>query len=133
MQSVQFTHAWAKAGVMIRESLASGSKHAFAFVTPGKGVSLQYRNATSGTSASAANVAGAAPVWLRIRRLPAAGGGASIDSYSAWYSTDGVIWHVLGSVSFNMTQSAALRFGIAVTSHNSSATAAILDSVRIEP
>ena len=66
--SVDNTHAWAKSGVMFRESLGPGSKHVFVMVTPGNGLSLQYRPETSGQSVSAANVTGVAPRWLKLQR-----------------------------------------------------------------
>ncbi|MFH1718816.1 MAG: LamG domain-containing protein, partial [Planctomycetota bacterium] len=43
VDSVSNTHVWAKAGVMIRETLDAGSKHAFACVTPASGVAFQRR------------------------------------------------------------------------------------------
>src|SRR6202012_4903086 len=38
------TNSWAKAGVMIRESTASGAAYVGVYITPGKGASLQYRS-----------------------------------------------------------------------------------------
>ena len=66
VRSVTNTHAWAKAGVMIRESLAANARHAFALVTPGKGVSFQYRPETGGQTFQVTPGTGAAPAWLRI-------------------------------------------------------------------
>jgi len=43
VESAENTNAWAKAGVMIRETLDGGSKHAFAAVTPANGVASQAR------------------------------------------------------------------------------------------
>jgi hypothetical protein len=132
VQSVDNTHAWAKAGLMIRESLAPDAKQVDAFVTPGKGIAMQYRSTTGGASASVANVAGAAAVWLRLQRQIGASG--ATDGCIAWYSTDGQIWRVLGSVNFNMTHAAPVYIGVAVTSHNTGAIAAsVIDSVRVEP
>ena len=45
---------WAKAGVMIRETLDAGSKHAMVVVTPDNGISFQRRETTAGASTSAA-------------------------------------------------------------------------------
>jgi hypothetical protein len=127
---VENTYPWAKAGVMIRESLAPDSKHAFALVTPGKGLALQYRNATGGTSVMAGQAAGAAPAWVRLTRFEGASPGA-IGGVQAQYSTDGVIWRQLGSVNFNMARD--VYVGIAVTSHNPSVEMrATLDGVRVE-
>jgi regulation of enolase protein 1 (concanavalin A-like superfamily) len=102
------THVWGKAGVMIRETNGPGSKHAFAFVTPGKGVNLQYRAATGGQSASAATAPGAAPAWIRLTRV----GGL----FTASWSTDGVTFTTLGSTTISM--SGDVLVGIAYTSHN---------------
>jgi regulation of enolase protein 1 (concanavalin A-like superfamily) len=109
------THAWGKGGVMIREASAVGSttagaKHAFAFVTPGKGVNLQYRAATNGQSASAATTPGTAPAWLRLKRAG--------DLFTASWSTDGVTFMPLGSTTIAMGNSVLV--GMAYTSHNTS-------------
>ncbi|HCO96149.1 MAG TPA: hypothetical protein DIU00_19780, partial [Phycisphaerales bacterium] len=50
VESVSDTDTWAKAGVMIRESLDPDSAHAMTVVTPGSGVSFQRRPGTGQTS-----------------------------------------------------------------------------------
>jgi hypothetical protein len=108
------THAWGKGGVMIRESSSGfttpGAKHAFAFVPPGKGVNLQYRATTNGQSASAATKPGTAPAWLRLARAG--------DVFTASWSTDGVTFMPLGSITVAMGGSVLV--GMAYTSHNTS-------------
>src|SRR5687767_7711162 len=52
MTSVQATHAWSKAGVMIREGLTANSRHAFALLSGSSGVSFQSRATTGGSSTS---------------------------------------------------------------------------------
>jgi hypothetical protein len=47
---VQNTDAWAKAGVMIRSSLAANAPNAFIAVTPGNGVTWQYRTTAEATA-----------------------------------------------------------------------------------
>jgi len=127
---VQNTSAWAKAGVMVRESLAPGAKYVDAVVTPGKGIAMQYRNTTNGVAASVAQKTGAAPVWLRLSRGEGMNPGA-VGDVIVWYSTDGVIWRVLGTATFNMAHD--IYIGLAVTSHNASAEAtATFDDVRID-
>ena len=76
----QNTNAWAKAGVMIREDLSAGSRHAMTAVTPGNGTAFQNRAATNGTSLHTAS-SGTVPVWVRISRT-----GNTLTSYR---STDG--------------------------------------------
>src|SRR5437868_7377469 len=65
------THAWAKAGVMIRQSLAANSRHDSFFVTPGNGAVYQRRYETGGPSFSnslAPFGATGAPLYVRIYR-----------------------------------------------------------------
>jgi hypothetical protein len=107
--SIDNTHAWAKAGVMFRESLDAGSKHVFLMVTPGKGVSLQYRAQTGGESFVAASAAGVAPRWLKLQR--------SGNTFTASYSVDGVTFVQFGPVTVAMPETAVL--GLAHTTHNS--------------
>ena len=49
--SVENTDAWAKAGVMIRESLASGARNAAMIVSPGNGLAFQRRVKAGSTQA----------------------------------------------------------------------------------
>ena len=120
--SLDTTHVWAKSGVMFRESLATGSKHVFALVTPGKGVNLQYRAATGGQSFTAASVAGVAPRWLKLQRSGA--------TFTAWYSTDGVSFIQFGTVVVQMGETVTV--GLAHTTHNNSvAGTARFDNVQL--
>jgi regulation of enolase protein 1 (concanavalin A-like superfamily) len=120
--SVDNTHAWAKAGVMFRESLDPGSKHVFAMVTPGKGLSLQYRPETGGQSFVAASAAGVAPRWLKLQRAG--------NTFTASYSTDGVTFVQFGTITTLMGETVTV--GLAATSHNNSvAGTARFDSVRL--
>ena len=43
IESIENTHEWAKAGVMIRQGLSEISKHAFVYVTPSNGIAFQAR------------------------------------------------------------------------------------------
>lgn len=96
VESVQKTSASAKAGIMIRESLAGNSKYAFAFVTPSQGTAFQQRTTTGGSAAGVGGTTGlTAPYWLRLTR--------SGDFISASQSVDGVTWTGLGSTTISMT------------------------------
>jgi regulation of enolase protein 1 (concanavalin A-like superfamily) len=124
VNAVDNTSVWAKAGVMIRETDTPGSKHVFLMVTPGKGVNLQYRAATSGTSAMAASIPGAAPGWLRLRRAG--------NTFTASWSTNGTTFNAVGSITVSMAS--AVKIGLALTSHNTSTQgSAHFDDVRIVP
>ena len=61
MTSIQNTNPWAKAGVMIRETLATNSKHASMFLTPGNGVGFQRRVVTGALQVHTAGAAVTAP------------------------------------------------------------------------
>ena len=62
------TNAWAKAGVMIRESLDPGSPHAAVVVTPSNGVSFPYRSAAAGASLQTNSAGLTVPYWVRLTR-----------------------------------------------------------------
>ena len=120
--SIDNTHEWAKSGLMLRDSLAPGSKHVFVMVTPGKGVSLQYRAQTSGQSAVAASAPGVAPRWLKLQR--------SGYTFTASYSIDGVAFVPFGTVTVDL--SIPCLVGLAHTTHNNSvAGAARFDNVQL--
>jgi len=114
------TDAWAKSGVMIRESLDADSKFAMTVVTPGNGTSLQYRTQTGGGCGLTWGPGLGAPAWVRISR--------SGGTFSGAASADGVNWTPIGDISISMGSS--VYIGLCVTAHNNSLRAATsLDSV----
>jgi len=130
VHSIGNTDPWAKVGVMIRETLDPWSTHADAIVSPGKGIAMQYRAATSGASASAVHINGAAPVWLKISRSESSPPNGTTGFFT-WYSTDGTTWRVLGHANVAMGHGAFA--GIAITSHHAGTqTVAVVDDIRIE-
>ncbi|MDB6027165.1 MAG: hypothetical protein JWM68_3388 [Verrucomicrobiales bacterium] len=106
--SVQNSDPWAKVGVMIRESLAANSKHAFTLLSAGNGLAFQRRTGTGSTSDSTTGPSVGAPYWVRLNRT-----GSSLTSYT---SSNGINWSILGSASIPMSN--AVQIGLAVTSHN---------------
>ena len=75
VDSVANTNVWAKAGVMIRQSIDTGSTHAFMPITPGgsgagNGASFQRRLTAAGASTNDDKPAPAiaAPYWVRVDR-----------------------------------------------------------------
>jgi regulation of enolase protein 1 (concanavalin A-like superfamily) len=122
VSSLQNTHEWAKAGVMIRESTAAGSRHGLMAVTPQGGASFQRRLATNGTSTSTTQAGIAAPQWLRLVR--------SGNTVTGYRSVNGSTWVQVGSDTIAM--SASVRVGLALTSHlNGSLCTAVFDQVSI--
>jgi regulation of enolase protein 1 (concanavalin A-like superfamily) len=100
--------SWSKSGVMIRESLAANSRHAFATVTAANGYVFQRRIDTGGYSATTSGGTGVAPGWVRLVRT-----GHKFDAYR---SADGNSWTPMGSDTVPMAD--AVYVGLAVTSHN---------------
>lgn len=122
VNSISYTHPWAKAGVMIRETLDAGSKHAMTVVTPANGVSFQRRTADDGISYHTTISGQTAPQWLRIVR--------SGSTFTSYYSSNGSNWTEIGSISISMSSSALV--GLCVTSHNDGTlTAASVDNVSL--
>jgi len=114
--SVENTNGWAKAGVMIRETLEPGSKHAFMDITPGYGASFQVRNTLDGTSFQMSQTGITAPYWVKLER-DAAG------YFSGYYSVDGITWQQVQDappVLISMSQN--VYIGLAVTSHSAGVT-----------
>lgn len=62
------TTGWAKAGVMVRETLSPGSRHAMMVVTPDNGSAFQYRSSNSGITTNFNNEGAFAPYWVRLVR-----------------------------------------------------------------
>jgi len=113
VESVENTNAWAKAGVMIRESLSPGSAHAMMVVTPGSGVSFQRRPGTSATSLDTTTSGIVAPYWVKIER-------SISGSFTAYHSANGTTWTMQGTESIPMGSN--VYIGLAVTAHNAAAT-----------
>jgi len=110
--SITNTDPWAKAGVMIRESLEPGSVHAMIVVTPGSGVAFQRRTTTNGGSETDTQADITAPQWVRLSR--------SGNTFTGEYSANGSNWTTLGSIDIAMLPDTYI--GLCLTSHNVDAT-----------
>jgi regulation of enolase protein 1 (concanavalin A-like superfamily) len=122
VRSLTNVDAWAKAGVMIRESLTAGSRHATAVISGGRGFAFRRRLETDDYSVHTSGGPGRPPGWLRVVR--------SGDLFTAYRSADGVTWTKIGSDTIAM--GSTVYAGLAVTSHNEAAlTTAVIDSVSI--
>ena len=114
VESVQNTNTWAKAGVMIRETLDPSSAHAMTVVTLAQGVSFQRRPSMAGTSVSDTVTDITAPQWVKIERTIS-------GSFTASYSANGTTWTPLGT-SQNIQMSTNVYVGLAVTAHDPALT-----------
>ena len=114
---------WAKAGLMIRESLAPSSAHAFALISNARGYAFQRRTQTAGLTDHTSGGTGAAPGWLRLVR--------TASRFDAYRSSDGQNWTAMGSATIPMVDT--VYVGIAVTSHSAQSLAtATLDSFALK-
>ena len=92
--SQQNTHAWAKAGVMIRSGLADGETYGFMALTPSSGALFQYRTAVGGTSGNVQKTGITAPYWVRLVR--------NNNVLTGYVSADGATWTLVGSQAINL-------------------------------
>ncbi len=106
--SLQNSDAWAKAGVMIRESLDADSTHAFTAITSGNGAAFQRRTIQGGLSSHTAGPAVSAPYWVKLVR--------NGNNFSGSISSDKVNWLAIGTEVVPMGTGAFI--GLAVTAHN---------------
>jgi hypothetical protein len=129
VESVENTNVWAKAGVMIRETLDPGSKFAAVYITPANGCRFQARtdtdiDATSDTSVvTTEQTAIVAPYWVKLERDVS-------GNFRGYYSTDGVTWRQMSWNPQNIPMSSNVYIGLAVTSHDAALTCeAVLSNV----
>jgi regulation of enolase protein 1 (concanavalin A-like superfamily) len=104
--SLEDVHDWSKAGVMIRETLASNARNAFMFVTPGGERAFQRRSSTGGSTSRTSGSSGTAPVWLRLVRTG--------NRFTGYLSSNGTSWTTTGSATISMASSTYV--GLAVSS-----------------
>jgi hypothetical protein len=112
--SVQNTHEWAKAGVMIRESPDPTSRFAGVYITPGMGCRFQLRDATGYRSDTAVTTLAhiTAPHWVKLERIG--------DTFNAYDSNDPAAegWHPLVWNPQTVTMLSNVYIGLALTSHS---------------
>jgi hypothetical protein len=114
------TNTWAKAGVMIRETLNANSTFADAIVTSANGTAFQRRTSTGGTATTTAGPAATVPYWVRIERVG--------NTFTGSVSTNGTTWTAIGTETIPMA--ATVFIGLAVTSHDATVTTtAMVDSI----
>ncbi|WP_083870311.1 DUF1349 domain-containing protein [Haloterrigena salina] len=117
VDSVEDTDEYAKAGLMLRESLDADAKNVMARTTPDH-TTLQWRPTAGGDSTSLTSDAGEGEseldggtidaAWQRLVR--------NGDTIRAYASEDGTNWTLVAELSLSFGESAFL--GLAVTSHN---------------
>ncbi|WP_433445839.1 ABC transporter permease subunit (plasmid) [Streptomyces sp. CA-142005] len=86
-KTAQGAQPWAKAGIIVKESLTQGSPYAAVMATGGHGVRMQY-DYTHDTAGPSGKVTQESPRWLRLVR--------SGDSLTGSTSADGTHWTKVG-------------------------------------
>jgi hypothetical protein len=123
VDSLQNTNVWAKAGVMIRNTLDANSVHAMTIMAASGTSSFQRRTTRGGTSLGTDNTNIGFPYWVKISR--------SGNTLTSQRSADGVNWvsfeadpNASSSVTITPALNNAVYIGLAVTSHTANVLAA---------
>ena len=106
--SMQNTNQYAKAGIMLRDSLAAGGAHVMLAMKPNGELELMSRAAANGITSWLAGVTPGVPVYIKLARV-----GGSVTGY---YSKDGASWSKLGTGT--ATLPSAVYAGLIVCSHD---------------
>ena len=105
--SIERTHGFAKAALMVRETPEPSSKHAFLALTPNNGCCFQWRSETGGlTKSQPLSREALAPHWVRLVRT-----GRWV---SGFHSADGIKWVHAMTLAIPMEKA---HIGLAVCSH----------------
>ncbi len=117
VERIDNTNAWAKAGVMIRDTLDAGSRFAYAIMSPTSGASFGRRETNDAACASVNQASIVAPYWVKLTRTG--------DVLKAEISADGQTWMSVGTdpalSSATVVMASDLYIGLCVTSHNTNA------------
>lgn len=117
----------AKAGVMIRESIAANAKFVDVVMTPTtNGACMQNRATTGASAVQSAQVSTARlPEWVKLVRAG--------NNFTGYCSVDGVTWTQMGAV-VSVPMNQAVYVGFAVTAHNNNqAVTGVFDNAVISP
>ncbi len=117
VESVENTNGWAKAAVMIRQTLEPNAKFAMICATPGQGVRFQARliaadgHVSDTPVATPEQIALRAPVWIKLERIG--------DLFNGYYSLDGNSWTAMVWNPQTIAMIGDVYIGLALTSHSS--------------
>jgi hypothetical protein len=115
------TNTFAKAGVMLRETLSPNSANVVLDVRPNGVIEFMTRSASGATETFLGTATQPPPAWLRLTR--------SGTTVTAAVSANGSTWTTVGSTTFNSASSALV--GLVVCSASSSLTTATFDGVSV--
>jgi regulation of enolase protein 1 (concanavalin A-like superfamily) len=124
INSLLDTHTFAKAGLMFRETLNSGSTDVILDVRPGGGLEFMTRTSTGDVTTFIAGGTQPFAAWLKLTRTG--------STFTGFASSNGSDWTLIGSTS--VTMAANVSAGLAVTSHTTGVlTTAVFDNVSVIP
>jgi len=110
LHGMEDTAPWAKAGVMIRETLEADSPGALLWFTPHNGAGLQSRALAGGASRLSRGPGLSAPAWLKLTRRG--------NEFAGSVSTNGTDWAYVGT--HTVSPGATTYAGLAVSSLDNS-------------
>ncbi len=124
VSGVSASNTWSKGGVMIRESLAANSRHAFLAATPNGTLQFIRRTSTGGSSSTTDTGGLGAPRWVRLTR--------SGNTITAAHSANGSSWTTVGSQTIAMGSN--IYIGLAITARTDGTLATLTaDNVTATP
>jgi hypothetical protein len=119
VESVTNTNSSAKIGVMIRDTLAPDSRHAFTFIRPDGGIRFNRRTEVLGATTNSVENGLEFPHWVKLERNAS-------GLLTASHSTDGTNWVPVNDLnlgsSASVQMSATAYIGLAVSSNNTEET-----------
>ena len=123
--SMEDVYEWSKAGLMLRETLDSNSKHAMMAMTPaGNGAAYQRRNDNTSYTAHWGDTSFHAPVFLRLTR--------SGNNFTGSVSNDSINWTDVHTSPVTMADT--IYVGLCHTSHiNAVRSESVFRSIIISP
>lgn len=120
--SVQNTNPYAKAGLMLRESVAAGAAHVILDVRPDGSIEFMKRASTGGATTYLSGATQVPPTWLKLTR--------SGNTVTGAVSSNGTAWATVGSTTTALGTSATV--GLVVNSHNTAAlNTSVFDAVSV--
>lgn len=107
INSMTNTHPWAKAGLMIRASLAPNSANVAMVLSPSQRCSFQVRSATGAITDVTLGPWVTPPYWVKLTRVG--------NTFTGYVSPDGLAWTLVGSRELALP--AQVYAGFAACSH----------------
>jgi regulation of enolase protein 1 (concanavalin A-like superfamily) len=112
VNSMLNTHESAKAGLMVRQTLVTDSRHAMMVMTPKEGAKFQYRTTNEKTSSSSIQSGYEPPYWVKLVR--------SGNTFTGYRSANGTSWTQVGFC--NIVMDETVYVGMCVAAHNNHAS-----------